>query len=172
MPVARTVDAILLLTAHRDQPGFNAFRLVSGLRSRSFRTYPTPSRTCAQWSPVGYSLRHRCGGSAGFSPASQFSRRPRPPGTSNTIIRPRGHSGRRLESDIGRSRRRQPPGLRCCKPVPIQVGRDGLEEGEKRLRDPRHRAPERWSILLGLTDAAAPNGTTGRLNCPSVLARD
>jgi len=48
-------------------------RLVSGLRSRPFGpARRLPGRT-VQWPLPRLSLHHRCGGSAGIWPASQFS---------------------------------------------------------------------------------------------------
>jgi len=65
---------IRLSIAHRDQSVSNLFRLVSGLWSDpSARPAATPSRAIAQWLPLRLHLHHRCGGSAGIRPASQFS---------------------------------------------------------------------------------------------------
>src|SRR5690606_18114550 len=50
-----------------------------------------------------------------------------------------------------RPARPRPRLRRNGKPVPVDVGGDGPEEGKELLRDPRHRIPEWRRAELGLT---------------------
>jgi hypothetical protein len=72
--IIRQPQVIRLLTAHRDQ---SSSKSEAGFRASKWsgRTLATPSQVFTQWTPVASSLRYRCGGSAGITPASQFSER-------------------------------------------------------------------------------------------------
>ena len=90
-PLARTGNrrmAIRLLTAHRDQSSSTSRGWFPGSGTVP-ADFVTPSQ--AMWPsglPSQFKFQYRCGGSAGILPASQFSNRFDPIGTSSVLIRP------------------------------------------------------------------------------------